>query len=38
MSSVYILPVFYIQLNIFVAIDIVEWHYIYPMQFRVISM
>jgi len=37
-SNVYLLPVFYVQLNIFAAIYIVEWHYIYTMQFGVISM
>lgn len=37
-KNVYILRVFYFQLNISAAIYIVEWHGIYTMQFDVISL
>ena len=37
-KNVYILPVFYFQLNISAAIYIVEWHGIYTLQFDVISL
>lgn len=37
-NDVYILPVFYFQLNILAAIYIVEWHGISTMQLDVISL
>lgn len=37
-KNVYILPVFYFQLNISAAIYIVDWHGIYTAQFDVISL